>query len=162
MRGHVIFLASSALLVARVASQTSNVTTCAPLYQWSINSKNQSPCLVAAFLESVCEGRPVEVDTIPEGNHYTGPPSADATLCRCSTVTYSLISACGGCQNRTFVNWTDWAASCPQVEVAHFLQTVPEDIVVPPWAYLDVTKVSHLENKMFTISCFIDKQYFRS
>lgn len=43
MRGHVIFLASSALLVARVASQTSNVTTCAPSYQWVRSWRMQNP-----------------------------------------------------------------------------------------------------------------------
>jgi len=145
MRGHGLFLASSALLVARVASQTSNVTTCTPLYEWSINARNQTPCLVAAFLESVCEG-PVEVNTLPEATHYTAPPSADATLCRCSTVTYSLISACGGCQNRTFISWTDWAANCPQVEIAQFLQTIPAEVVVPSWAYLDVTKTDNFFN----------------
>ncbi|KAJ7046998.1 hypothetical protein C8F04DRAFT_217306 [Mycena alexandri] len=146
MRGHVIFLASFAVLVARVAPQTSNVTTCTPTYQWSINSKNQTPCLVAAYLESVCDG-PVEVNSIPAGTHYAGPTVTNATqLCLCSTVTYSLISACGGCQTRTFTTWTDWSANCPQVEVALFLQPIPSQVEVPDWAYLDVTKTDNIFN----------------
>ncbi|KAJ7087849.1 hypothetical protein C8R44DRAFT_29178 [Mycena epipterygia] len=145
MRDRAIFLASFALSLLQVASQTSNVTTCAPLYQWSINSQNQTPCLVAAFLESVCEG-PVEVNTIPDSTHYTGPFLDDATLCRCSTVTYSLISACGACQNRTFISWTDWAANCSHVEVGQFLQTIPPPVVVPLWAYLNVTATDNIFN----------------
>ncbi|KAJ6497045.1 hypothetical protein C8R47DRAFT_1113632 [Mycena vitilis] len=142
MSGHGTFLAFSALLITLVASQSSNVTTCIPLYQWSINTKDQTPCLIGAFLESVCEG-PVQVDTIPQGTHYIGPPTANATLCRCSTVTYSLISACAGCQDRRFISWTDWSVNCPQVEVGQFLQTVPANLVVPSWAYLDVTKTNN-------------------
>ncbi|KAJ7097752.1 hypothetical protein B0H15DRAFT_822510 [Mycena belliarum] len=141
----LIIVASLAHLLLHVVAQTSNVTTCIPLYQWSLNSRLQTPCLVGAFLESVCEG-PVEVNTLPEGNHYIGPSSSDATLCRCSTVTYSLISACAGCQNRTFRPWTEWAAACTQVEVGQFLQTIPAQVVVPSWAYLDVTKTDNIFN----------------
>ncbi|KAJ6502358.1 hypothetical protein C8R45DRAFT_617223 [Mycena sanguinolenta] len=148
MRRNGTFFASCALLVVRVASQTvtSNVTTCTPLYQWSINSLNQTPCLVAAFLESVCQGGFAEVNSIPVGTHYIGPSASDASLCQCSTVTYSLVSACGGCQNRTFISWADWAVNCTDVEVAQFLQTVPTEVVVPEWAYLDVTKSNNTFN----------------
>ncbi|KAJ7343295.1 hypothetical protein DFH08DRAFT_222512 [Mycena albidolilacea] len=147
MKGHGISLASGALLVVRVASQTgtSNVTTCTPLYQWSINNKNQTPCLVAAFLESVCQGL-AEVNSIPVGTHYIGPSPANATPCQCSTVTYSLVSACGGCQERTFLSWTDWAANCREVEVGRFLEAVPTQVIVPSWAYLDVTKTNNTFN----------------
>jgi len=86
------------------------------------------------------------VDSIPVGTHYIGPSGALVSLCSCSTVTYSLISACGGCQNRTFLSWPDWAVNCPQVEVAQFLQTVPAQTVVPSWAYLDVTKSNNTFN----------------
>jgi len=137
-----IFLA---LFVLGVASQSSNVTTCVPVYQWSINSQNQTPCLVAAFLESVCQ-TPSEVNSIPPNNHYLGPSAADATLCLCSTVTYSLVSACAGCQGRSFLNWTDWSANCSQVEVTTFLQPIPSQVVVPAWAYLNVTQSNNIFN----------------
>ncbi|KAJ6597079.1 hypothetical protein DFH09DRAFT_111009 [Mycena vulgaris] len=145
MRDHCIFVASFALLLLQVASQTSNVT-CVPSYQWSFNSNNQTPCLIAAFLESICEG-PVEITTIPDNTHYAGPRSvSEATPCRCSTVTYSLISACGACQNRRFISWTEWATNCSQVEVAQFLNPIPPQVVVPPWAYLNVTKTNNIFN----------------
>ncbi|KAJ7632801.1 hypothetical protein FB45DRAFT_913538 [Roridomyces roridus] len=145
MRDHGTILAGFALILLQVAAQSSNVTTCTPLYAWTLNANNQTPCLVAAFLESVCEG-PVEVNTIPTGNHYLGPTLADADLCRCSTVTYSLISACAVCQNRTFLSWTDWSHNCSQVEVAQYLQQIPAQLDVPSWAYLDVTKTKNIFN----------------
>ncbi|KAJ7273318.1 hypothetical protein C8J57DRAFT_271225 [Mycena rebaudengoi] len=146
MKDRTIYLAYFALSLLQVVSQSSNVTSCTPLYQWSLNSKSQTPCLVAAFLESACEG-PVTINALPFGNHYTGPDTlAEATRCRCSTVTYSLISACAGCQDRRFQNWTDWSAQCPEVEVGQFLQTVPPQVVVPAWAYLNVTKSNNTFN----------------
>ncbi|KAJ7510061.1 hypothetical protein B0H11DRAFT_1173784 [Mycena galericulata] len=147
------------LLLSQVAAQTSNVTTCIPSYDWSLNSNDQTPCLVAAILENICDG-PVEVNTIPPHNHYI---LTDANLCQCNTVTYSLISACGGCQNRTFISWTDWATNCTQVEpVGQFLQTIPPDVAVPSWAYLNVTKVCIGVQRMESANSranFTDKQY---
>ncbi|KAJ7120501.1 hypothetical protein C8R43DRAFT_83195 [Mycena crocata] len=158
MRGYGTFLVSFAALLLQVASQTSNVTACIPLYQWTVNSKQQTPCLVAAYLESTCQGRKslafrmscsdrtisaVGVNAIPEQTHYEGPSALNATLCSCSTVTYSLISACGACQGRRFGNWTEWASNCPQVEVAQFLQAIPAEVVVPSWAYLNVTETDN-------------------
>ena len=52
------------------------------------------------------------VDAIPVGNHYLGPTPSTATPCECSSVTYSLLSACGGCQNRTFIDWLTWSENC--------------------------------------------------
>ncbi|KAJ6623491.1 hypothetical protein B0H10DRAFT_796535 [Mycena sp. CBHHK59/15] len=145
MKDRGVFLATLALLLLQVVSQSSNVTSCQPLYQWTLNSKAQTPCLVAAFLESVCEG-PVEVNSIPPNTHYIGPDLANATLCQCSTVTYSLISACGACQDRTFEPWTNWSTNCPQVEVGQYLQAIPTEVVVPAWAYLDVTMTNNSFN----------------
>ncbi|KAJ7905710.1 hypothetical protein B0H14DRAFT_22316 [Mycena olivaceomarginata] len=183
MRGHGISLA---LLVVRVASQT-GTSNCNGLHtvismgegrlsdvslpltrsllKKSINNKNQTPCLVAAFLESVVKDvsgellgtgfrfdtiplrLPVaEVNSIPVGTHYIGPSPANATPCQCSTVTYSLVSACGGCQERNFLSWTDWAANCREVEVGRFLEAVPTQVIVPSWAYLDVTTTNNTFN----------------
>ncbi|KAJ7063485.1 hypothetical protein C8F01DRAFT_79160 [Mycena amicta] len=145
MRMKALFFVSLAVIVLRVSAQSSNVTTCVPLYEWAINTLNQSPCLVAAYVENVCESAFVEVNAIPPDTHYAGPSKQDATLCRCSTVAYSLISACGGCQNRTYISWTAWATNCPKIQVAKFLESIPSEVVVPPWAYLDVT----LSNNFF-------------
>lgn len=126
-------------LVANVAAQSSNVTQCIPAYSWAMNSKQQTPCLVAAYLEGVCTGQPFSVNSIPPGTHYLGPDSSEANPCFCSTVAYSLVSACGGCQNRTFTSWGNWSLSCTSTEIATFPGAIPSGTDVPVWAYLDVT-----------------------
>jgi hypothetical protein len=66
----------------------------------------------------------VVINSIPVGTHYIGPSPANATTCQCSTVTYSLVSACGGCQERNFLSWTDWAANCREGIVSFLLITL--------------------------------------
>lgn len=44
------------------------------------------------------------VPALLPGNHYTGPSVAGTTnLCKCNTVVYSLVSACGGCQGGEWI-----------------------------------------------------------
>jgi len=93
---------------------------------------------VAAQLISLCSG-PIDVDAIPVGTHYLGPTFADATPCRCSTVTYSLLSACAGCQNRDFTSWVNWSLNCPYIDISTFSRPIPSVVSVPTWAYLNVT-----------------------
>jgi len=40
---------------------------------------------------------------LPSGYVYLGPDAAYATACRCSTVYYSMLSACSSCQGHNFV-----------------------------------------------------------
>lgn len=126
------------VLSGNTIAQSSDVNQCVFEYQWAFNSLKQTPCLVAAQLESICSG-PVGVNAIPVGNRYLGPTFAAATPCICSTVTYSLISACAGCQNRTFTTWTNWIVNCPFTEIVIFPQPIPPNVDVPSWAYLNVS-----------------------
>ena len=88
----------------------------------SFNSLGQDPCLMTAYMYSTCSGgcesfpcyilscidepyrlisfSAYEIDPLPAGYHYSGPWKGidDRNLCECSTVGYSLISACVGCQ----------------------------------------------------------------
>ncbi|KAJ3535748.1 hypothetical protein NM688_g6933 [Phlebia brevispora] len=79
------------------------------------NQKLQDPCEVAAYLISPCLQDPAEATVYalepgPTVNFYT-PPGEDvegsvgATACVCSTVFYSVISACGVCQGDSFVSY---------------------------------------------------------
>ncbi|KAF9469205.1 hypothetical protein BDZ94DRAFT_1243948 [Collybia nuda] len=138
-----VILLSVFTLITRTASQSSNVTRCTTDYQWSLNSLHQTPCLVAAYLESACSVQPQEVNEIPPGNHYLGPQFVQADACKCSTVTYSLISACGGCQNRTFTSWANWSLNCPVLYVTLYPKPIPIGTDVPSWAYLNVTKTNN-------------------
>ncbi|KAF7304964.1 hypothetical protein MKEN_01211100 [Mycena kentingensis (nom. inval.)] len=143
-RASSLTIVALGLVARRVVAQSSNVTTCLPAYSWAINERKQSPCLVAAYMENVCQSGLVQVNEIPPSTHYTGPTSAEANLCRCSTPVYSLISACAGCQSRSFLSWTDWAQNCEEVQIAKFLQAVPSQVVVPPWAYINVTQTDNI------------------
>ena len=47
---------------------------------------------------------------LQQGQSYVGPGGADdSDLCKCSTVGYSLLSACGGCQGGT---WFTYDSCC--------------------------------------------------
>ena len=96
------------------------------------NSINQNPCEVAAYLQSTCSQgsecfsffqipRPAlyendcitssslpafTVPALPVGFQYSGPTAQGGDdLCKCNTVTYSLLSACGGCQEDLWISY---------------------------------------------------------
>jgi hypothetical protein len=93
----------------------------------SYNSLGQNPCTVAAYLMSTCNGgcelssslpcpcifepcrlisfSAFAIKTLAPGYHYTGPGGYDDTdLCKCNTVTYSLLSACVACQGEEWIS----------------------------------------------------------
>ncbi|KDQ60966.1 hypothetical protein JAAARDRAFT_31964 [Jaapia argillacea MUCL 33604] len=131
--------ASLLLFLQGVGAQTTNAV-CMSTYAWSDNSRGQSPCLVAAYLQGACNGGQYTVDALPANTHYIGPTLALTNQCQCSTVTYSLMSACGSCQNRTIETWSTWSFNCSSVYVGVYPQNIPLGTAVPAWAYLDVTK----------------------
>ena len=46
---------------------------------------------------------PIVNAPLPSGYHYNGPTVTSATPCKCSTVYYSVISACASCQDGEFL-----------------------------------------------------------
>lgn len=72
---------------------------------------------MTAYLNSACLANPTDayVYSLPEDFHYRPPTAATATPCQCSTVFYSMISACGTCQNRMNLPWSSWEANCSTV-----------------------------------------------
>ncbi len=96
----------------------------------SFNSLGQNACMVAAFMISTCYGGcelfarllclvlapatslivsssfpAYTLDALAQGYSYGGPNGGDSTTCVCNTVTYSLISACGGCQGENWITY---------------------------------------------------------
>ena len=54
------------------------------------------------------------IDTLRPGyeSYYLGPSGIDASdLCKCNTVTYSLISACGACQGANWLRYDPYHCS---------------------------------------------------
>ncbi|TDL21519.1 hypothetical protein BD410DRAFT_294400 [Rickenella mellea] len=122
-----------------VAAQTTNAT-CLSSYSFLYNSKGQSPCLVAAYAAGACAGGQFEVSALDDSELYTGPSvaTADTNICLCSSIVYSLMSACGVCQNRPWLTWNSWDTNCKTVYLTVYPKDVPEDTVIPTWAYADV------------------------
>ncbi|KAE9410439.1 hypothetical protein BT96DRAFT_376361 [Gymnopus androsaceus JB14] len=128
-------------LSASTRGQTTNAT-CATSFTWAENTAQQSPCLVTALLESLCEPG-VQLPALPPSNHYTGPSfGLESSTCECSTVTYMLISACGACQNREWISWQEWSENCPTIELSVFPVQIPTSINVPLWAYMNISSIN--------------------
>ncbi|PPR02063.1 hypothetical protein CVT24_011162 [Panaeolus cyanescens] len=114
--------------------------SCLPFYTWTFNSQDKTPCEVASSLLSVCNNGPFFVHALPDNSHYLGPVTvAGATPCECNTVVYSLMSACGACQGKTYLSWSVWSANCPTTYTSGYPEQIPQGVAVPGWAYLDVT-----------------------
>ncbi|KAF5330579.1 hypothetical protein D9619_005903 [Psilocybe cf. subviscida] len=126
-----------------VSAQSS--ASCLPFYSWTFNSHKKSPCEVASSLLAVCNNGPVPVDGLPTDSHYVGPTLQNANACQCNTVVYSLMSACGACQGRTYLSWSVWSANCPMVSINSYPEPIPAGVAVPGWAYLDVKATDNFD-----------------
>ncbi|KAH9998083.1 hypothetical protein BJV74DRAFT_883221 [Russula compacta] len=110
-------------------------------WNWTINSLNQTPCDVAAYLAAECNNSQFTIPPLDQGAHYTGPSASDpARACECNSVFYSMISACTGCQKRVWIPYDQWLANCSTVaQVQTFPQQITGSTLVPAWAFLNVS-----------------------
>jgi len=133
---------ASQILVARAQGITN--ATCLPAFSWMTNGKGQNPCLVVAYLSSDCANIPWQVSALPAGATtvpYSAPVPPYANECRCNTVAYDLLSACGICQGSIASTWSDWTQNCAAsiTAVGKYPRTIPSQIDIPGWAYWDPT-----------------------
>ncbi|KAI0290704.1 hypothetical protein BC826DRAFT_1025820 [Russula brevipes] len=114
---------------------------CSLSWKWSFNSLGQNACTVAAYLMSTCNGGSFTIDSLQPGYSYTGPSGIDnSNLCKCSTIAYSLISACDACQSETWITWSEYSFNCTKtMPPSTFPNPVPSGTRVPQWALMDVT-----------------------
>ncbi|KAH9984237.1 hypothetical protein BJV77DRAFT_202333 [Russula vinacea] len=128
----------SGLVVAQILAPDCNST-----WAWSYNELAQNPCMIRAFMMSTCTGGSFTTWPLQPRVAYAGPNGtigANLKLCMCTTVAYSLISACGGCQGGTWITWSEYSANCTTTPPApEFPNPVPEGTRVPYWALLDPT-----------------------
>ncbi|KAK0483724.1 hypothetical protein IW261DRAFT_976498 [Armillaria novae-zelandiae] len=97
---------------------------------------------VAAYLISQCTDEPFTLNPLPAGTHYVGPTSPqDANECECSSVVYSLVSACAACQERNYEGWDVWRTNCSNIYYSVFPKNIPILTTVPVWAYVDYTDI---------------------
>ncbi|KIK08218.1 hypothetical protein K443DRAFT_672712 [Laccaria amethystina LaAM-08-1] len=116
----------------------STVATCLTANDWSYNTLGQSPCTVASALAGVCVGGQFTLAPLAPDYVYLGPSAANANSCRCSSVYYSLLSACANCQGRNFLRWSAYDPNCTTVYISVFPQPIPPATLVPHYAYLNV------------------------
>ncbi|KAH9991382.1 hypothetical protein BJV77DRAFT_1150603 [Russula vinacea] len=130
----------SAFSVAQVQVSAPNCTL--DTWDWTFNSLSQTPCTVLANMMATCNGGNFTVPSLSPRSRYSGPiDNESGDLCYCSTVGYSLFSACGGCQGQEWITWLEWVANCAKtLPPMSFPNPVPSGIRVPQWALLDVTK----------------------
>jgi len=129
-------------LLAGVSAQVNTSATCQSQYSWMSNSKGQSPCLVAAYLQAQCNNGTFQMSNISYPGYYS-PVGANA--CTCSTVTYSMVTACGFCQDANTPYWTQWSSACSAVYLQQYTPTIPAETAIPHWAYLNVVILNGLD-----------------
>ncbi|KAI0275683.1 hypothetical protein BGY98DRAFT_1098726 [Russula aff. rugulosa BPL654] len=127
----------SAIVVAQV-NMTANCTDLS--FLWTFNSIGQSPCIVAAYMLGTCYQGIYNIPPLLPGDAYVGPALGNSNTCECSTVGYSLISACVTCQGQEPFSYTEYTLNCTsRMPHSRFPNPVPAGIYVPYWAILDVT-----------------------
>ncbi|PIL35297.1 hypothetical protein GSI_02022 [Ganoderma sinense ZZ0214-1] len=97
---------------------------------------------------------------LPTGWVYGGPTSTDvfeSTPCKCNTVVYSVLAACGVCQlgnsNVKAIDvWPTYASNCTKkykiqrkVTGCNYPEPIPDETAIPKWAFLDVISNSNFD-----------------
>ncbi|TEB30479.1 hypothetical protein FA13DRAFT_1733789 [Coprinellus micaceus] len=102
------------------------------------NSLGQSPCQVGTALS----GKPCGANEIvltplslPNSKSYPGPQSDES--CRCSSITYNLVSACAVCQGGNAISWNEYRSSCEfKASLGRYPKNIPTGLAIPAWAFM--------------------------
>lgn len=141
MLGLAALLLSAFWSTSPVQAQTTSAV-CLSSFSYLSNKEGQNPCLVAAYLQMPCssEGTKVNVPALQDQSYYTGPSPTQANYCTCSSVVYSLSSACAACQGEEWLSWTFWRQNCVQnlITVGQYPLDIPAGTAVPAWAFQNV------------------------
>ncbi|KAJ3723827.1 hypothetical protein C8R42DRAFT_472019 [Lentinula raphanica] len=98
--------------------------TCETGFEWTEDSAQSSPCLVAAAVVGGCGSSDYTVPSLDPGNHYNPPGVNGQPIngCSCyvifirnsSWAAYNLYSACTACQglNSSILTWAQFRADC--------------------------------------------------
>ncbi|KAF8306165.1 hypothetical protein DL93DRAFT_2088945 [Clavulina sp. PMI_390] len=140
-----VVLATS--LVGRVSAQVTGHITAYLQAQCGTGSESLSlwPDVFVCWWSLIARACPSNLaftmDPLPVGYHYIGPTNDTSTQnpCICSTPVYMLDSACGACQNRTFISWTSFSQFCPTNILSpegSYDSIIPSGTRVPAWAFL--------------------------
>ncbi|KAI0280141.1 hypothetical protein BGY98DRAFT_372837 [Russula aff. rugulosa BPL654] len=96
--------------------------------------------MVAAYMLATCYSGSYTLAPLSIGTTYLGPNPSNSNGCQCSTIGYSLISACATCQDELTIYWSEYTLNCTSTQPpSQFPNPVPAGVYVPHWAILDVT-----------------------
>ncbi|KAJ8503267.1 hypothetical protein ONZ45_g11013 [Pleurotus djamor] len=87
---------------------------CDTSFGWASNSRQQTPCIVAAYVNGACGTNTYRVTKLLDGNRYNAPNATTANPCSCSWASYNLLSACTACQGmeQSIPTWDAWIFQC--------------------------------------------------
>jgi len=112
---------------------------CLEQFSWMRNSLGQSPCLVDAFVEGACHSD--EQWSVPAAQGpssiYPGPSVQSANTCGCSSVAFSLLSACAFCQGASLNSWSNFIANCSAEDITNpgYPHAIPSGTTISSWAF---------------------------
>ncbi|KIL68696.1 hypothetical protein M378DRAFT_8165 [Amanita muscaria Koide BX008] len=132
-----LWLILAALIPIIAAQSEANCTD--TQYNWMFNSVGLSPCHVAEQLVEPCSPQGIIIPSLPAGDEYFGPLTSQNNTCICTSIYYSLLSACGACQAGSWVSWQRFTTNCTSVWLTVYPNPIPASVKVPHWAYLDVS-----------------------
>ncbi|KAH7339061.1 hypothetical protein B0J17DRAFT_659643 [Rhizoctonia solani] len=117
---------------ARGASGQQTTATCDKSFDWANNSKGQSPCLVAAYLQGQCfPSKQWNVTFLGSGTHYIAPINQEVTGCAWWNI------------------WIvgEWTVNCPTglINNGSFPFQVPADTAMPQWALKAISPQSYFD-----------------
>jgi len=139
---YLSWLALAALPVVVAQGSFANCTDIVN-FRWVFNSKGQSPCEVVQDLSTTCEPNGFTLQPLTSGS-YPGPSVGQTNNCHCSSIFYSLISACGACQDGNWITWQQYLQNCTgPIFLTVYSGKIPPDTSVPHWAYLNVTATNN-------------------
>ncbi|KDQ30172.1 hypothetical protein PLEOSDRAFT_1088286 [Pleurotus ostreatus PC15] len=125
-----------------VKRQFQTDAVCDSSFSWAQNHLQQSPCLVAAYVNGACGSNSYTVRKLNNSSHYDPPQGSKANPCSCSWASYNLLSACTACQGQpeSILTWGAWTFGCNGLlENDYFPQdiTLAAGTAIPAWAATD-------------------------
>ncbi|KAF9482363.1 hypothetical protein BDN70DRAFT_875114 [Pholiota conissans] len=129
----------SATLVMSQSLNASTTAVCSSTFGWMNNTKQQSPCFVAAEVDAICSNGNFHIKALPNATiQYTNPTGPSANPCTCSWANYNLLSACTICQNAAASSWSVFIVGCDPSDLSNgfFPEqiTIPSGVAIPNWA----------------------------
>ncbi|KAH8107849.1 hypothetical protein BXZ70DRAFT_912976 [Cristinia sonorae] len=124
-----------------VAAQETDAV-CKEQFSWMRNSLGQNPCLVEAFVEGACHEDGDWSIPAAQGSSsiYPGPSKQSANKCSCSSVAFSLLSACAFCQGASLNTWSNFIMNCSADDITNpgYPHDIPSGTTIPAWAFAAV------------------------